>query len=239
MPSPRPGRIIRLVEHLFGGATDDPLADELSGWLAGSSRFEAFAEAHRDKIRKKLRGASDSAARLDVRAELLVARLLVADRTMQLAFEAYGAMRGGPDFTITYRGQRPVNLEVTRPHRPLETADAGPILAKLRQLPPGAPNALLLAVDGPTAASLDVAGAVRSIRARADARDDAFFAARGHETARRFYERFLRLGAVIVLADGTSGEGRAAAWPNPSARIAVPERTLRAVLAALRAPSGS
>ena len=36
------------------------MAQELLEWLAGSARFRAFAEAHRDKIRKKVRGATDA-----------------------------------------------------------------------------------------------------------------------------------------------------------------------------------
>ena len=39
-------------------------------WLAGSARFRAFAEVHRDKIRKKLRGATDAEALRDVRETL-------------------------------------------------------------------------------------------------------------------------------------------------------------------------
>ena len=65
-------------------------------WLAGSPRFRAFAEAHRDKIRKKIRGAADPEALRDVRAELATARLLLADRRIELAFEAYGSGKTGP-----------------------------------------------------------------------------------------------------------------------------------------------
>ena len=64
------------------------MADELAGWLGTSSRFRAFAESHGAKIRKKLRSATDADARLDVRAELRVAHLLLADRRFELAFEA-------------------------------------------------------------------------------------------------------------------------------------------------------
>jgi hypothetical protein len=31
------------------------MVDEVAGWLAGSPRFRGFAEAHHDKIRKKLK----------------------------------------------------------------------------------------------------------------------------------------------------------------------------------------
>ena len=116
--------------------------------MAGSNRFRAFAEANRDKIRKKLRGAADDDARRDVRAELRVAHLLLADRRIELAFEAYGSTKRGPDFTVTFRGERSFNVEVTRPRRAPDAASlGGPLLAKIRQLPPSGPNAVLLAVE--------------------------------------------------------------------------------------------
>src|SRR6266540_4076032 len=90
-----PQQVDRLVQHLFEGVRDEALRDEVAGWLVGSVRFRAFAEAHRDKIRKKLRGAADAGARLDVRAELRCARLLSADRRIGLTFEAYGSGKGG------------------------------------------------------------------------------------------------------------------------------------------------
>ena len=44
----------RLAAYLLADATDGHLAAELGTWLGSSSRFRAFADAHRDKIRKKL-----------------------------------------------------------------------------------------------------------------------------------------------------------------------------------------
>jgi hypothetical protein len=230
-----PGTTVeRLVRDIYHHDPGDPFAVELAAWLVGSLRFRAFAEAHRDKIRKKLRGARDAAAVRDVRAELRTAWLLLADRRIELAFEAYGSGKGGPDFTVTYRGARSFNLEVTRPHR---TPDAGgltaTVLAKLRQLPPSVPNALLVAVEGATEV-LDVDAAARALRARADAKDEAFFETRGFDGSRGFYERYLRLSAVFVTAEDADGDARAALWFNRSARIVMPERPARAALASLR-----
>jgi hypothetical protein len=226
----------RLAHDLFAGTADDSMADELATWLATSSRFRAFAESHLVKIRKKLRTAVDTDARLDVRAELQVAHLLLADRRIELAFEAYGSTKGGPDFTVAFRGERTFNIEVTRLHRAPDLATyGGPLLAKLRQLPPSIPNVVLIAIEDASSVAFDVAGAARALRARADARDDAFFASRGSETARAFYQRYLRLGAVLLFSEGATGDGRATAWINRSARIAVPERALRACLSCLRA----
>ena len=231
-----PSAVERLARYLFDRVPTDPLADEVAGWLAASSRFRAFADANRDKIRKKLRGAADTESRRDVRAELRVAHLLLADRRIELAFEAYGSTKRGPDFTVTFRGDRSFNLEVTRPRRASDAAGVGgPLLAKIRQLPPSVPNAVLLAVESGNAEALDVAAAARSLRDRADAKDESYFATRGFKGTREFYERYLRLGGVLVWSEAAIGDARAATWDNRSARIALPGRAVRACVACLRA----
>ena len=212
------------------------MVEELARWLASSARFRAFAETHRDKIRKKLRGAADPEARRDVRAELQAAHLLLADRRIELAFEAYGSAKVGPDFTVRYRGEGRFNLEVTRLRRePNAAGYGGQLLAKLRQLPPSVPNVVLVAIEGDRAEALDVAGATRSLRAQADRKDETFFVSRGFEGTRGFYERYLRLGAVLVWCEGAVGEARAAMWKNRSARMALPERAARACVVCLQA----
>jgi hypothetical protein len=226
--------IRRLVAHLSGEEPMDGLAEELGGWLASSARFRAFADAHRDKIRKKLRTAVDPDARRDVRAELRAAHLLLADRRIELGFEAHGSRRGGPDFTVGFRGRRAFDLEVTRLRGdPAAATHGGPLLAKLRQLPPSVANVLLIAMDGGRAEALEVAAAVRELRARADARDEDFFRRRGFEGARDFYHRFLRLGAVITWCEDGEAGARVRPWENGSARIPVPAAALRGCLAAL------
>ncbi len=236
MTSPkRPAAVVdRLVDHIFDGATGDALADEMRGWLAGSPRYRSFADAHRDKIRKKVRGTADPESRLDLRAELRVAHLLLANRRIALAFEAYGAQKGGPDFTVTFGGERPFNLEVKRIRRaPPLGGDEWPALTKLRQLPSGVPNAVLLAVDAASAEGLDTDAGARGLRSRADAKDEAFFVSRGFRGTRDFYDRYLRLGAVLVWSERAAADSRAALWINRSARISVPARAARACLAAL------
>lgn len=224
----------RLVSNVTRGTETDDLADELRQWVAASRRFREFVHQHRDKIRKKLRGARDPESRRDVRAELRVANLLLADRRMRVAPETYGSGRAGPDFTVDLQGERPFNLEVTRHRRPATAAIHGPVLTKLRQLPPGAPNALLIATDGAGADTIDVGAAIRRLRVRADAKDEPFFTARGFTGTRAFYDRFLRLGAVFVWSDAAAGDAAASVWINRSARIAVPEPAIRACLACLR-----
>jgi hypothetical protein len=232
-PTTPPPSVERLARFLFDEG-NDALADEVAGWLTASPRFRAFADAHRDKIRKKLRGATEPEARRDVRAELRVAQLLLGDRRTEVAFEAYGSGRPGPDFTVTTRGDR-FNLEVTRLRGNPAGAGFGGLLAKLRQLPPSVSNGVVLAVDGGDATAYDVGAAVRTLLARAEAHDDALFTTRGFAGARGFHDRFARLGAAFVWADGASGEARATLWTNPVARIGFPGRAARAVQAGLRA----
>jgi hypothetical protein len=231
-----PPGIVRLAEQLTDAVlTDVPMRAELAGWMHESGRFRTFAEAHRDKIRKKIRTATDRDALLDVRAELRVARLLLDDRRIGLGFEALGSTAGGPDFAVAFREHPAFHLEVTRVRRdPGDIAGAGPMLGKLRQFPAGAANVLLLALGGGRADAFDTAAAVRELRARADARDDAFFARRGLDSARRFYDRFLRLGAVIAWCDDAHAEARTAVWLNRSARLSPASPALRAVERALQ-----
>lgn len=225
----------RLATELANGRSDS-LAADLERWMIGSRRFRAFVTTHQGKIRKKLRVAADAESRHDVRAELRTAYLLLADRRIELAFEAYGAATGGPDFTVMMRGVSAFNVEVTRMRGAgASKSVSGPILAKLRQLPPSVANVLLVAIDGDDAGAFDVAGDVRALRGRADGKDEAFFTTRGFVGSRGFYERFLRLSAVLVWCDDATGDARAAAWRNPSARTTLQDRAARACLAGLRA----
>ena len=89
---------------LIDRGPDEPSVVELLGWLSGSARFRAFAEAHQDKS-KKLRTATDAEALRDVRAELRVAQLILGDPRFDLSFEAYGSGKRGPDFTVAFRGR--------------------------------------------------------------------------------------------------------------------------------------
>jgi hypothetical protein len=230
-----PRSVSRLARELVDVAVVDSLLPELESWLTGSPRFRAFATANAAKIRKKLRGAPDAEARRDVRFELAVARLLLSDRRVGLEWERYGSGNLGPDFTLTMPGLRPVNLELTRVRRAPEHVEAGvPWIAKLRQLPPGTPNAVVVAIGGSTAMALDIVASVKLIRARADAKDEPFFAARGFAGSRAFYGQFLRLGAVLVWCEDAPGGERATLWRNGSARISVPDAVARACLTCLR-----
>jgi hypothetical protein len=98
------------------------MQSELAHWIEDSPRFRTFITNNQDKVRKKLTTSDDEEHRMDVRAELLVAYLILADRRFEISFEAYGARQLGPDLTVTFRTNQRLNLEVTRLRA---TGDAG------------------------------------------------------------------------------------------------------------------
>jgi hypothetical protein len=226
----------RVTDSITSGVAPDALRDQLARWAATAPAYRAYLERYRDKVRKKLRGAATDDAREDLRAELLFARLVLADRRFALDFEAHGAQRPGPDFTATFRRAAAFEIEVTRLRgTPTTAALVSTIAAKLRQLRPSTANVLVVSCDAPDASQIALDASARALRRRADAWDEDFFATRGLASRRAFYDRFLRLGAAIAWCPDAAGASRVSAWINPSARIPAPVPALRAVLDALRA----
>ncbi len=213
------------------------LQSELGRWLEQSPRFSDFVKRHQDKVRKKLTVSADEQTRLDVRAELLVAYLLLADRRFELAFEAYGARQRGPDLSVMFRANQRFNLEVTRLRAVSDASDArlaNVIAGKLRQLPEGLANALLIAAAGFAPAEETLAAAARLLRQHADARDDEFFARRGFTSAREFHAQWLRLGTLYVL-DETTAPRTLAFWLNREATHQLPPEAQAALTVCLTA----
>ena len=155
--------LVRYLAHLCRPS----LQLELGNWLEDNPRFRSFIADHQDKVRKKL-STSDEQARLDVRAELLVAYLVLGDRRFQVKFEAYGARQRGPDLSVTFRETQRFNLEVTR-LRATENTDtdarlANTISGKLRQLPADVPNCLIITTNHLAFDEDSLAGAMRLIK---------------------------------------------------------------------------
>ena len=91
------------------------LSGTLLQWMEASSRFTAFVELYRDKIRKKIRVTREPESLLDLRGELEVAYCLLKDRRLTVIYEPFAsAKRRGPDFTVTYRANLIFNIEVAR-----------------------------------------------------------------------------------------------------------------------------
>jgi hypothetical protein len=231
-PGPHSERSVRLVAELAGAGAPGGLAAELLACVDGSAPMRRFVEANATKIRRKLREARDVETQRDLRAELLAAARLLADRRIEIAYEASGTGRAGPDFSVSFRGVIRCNVEVTRRRGAADAAAIGDVvLAKLRQLPPSIPNVLVVAVEqAPREHELNAA--LVSLRAHVDARDAATLARAGAADPRAFYDRFLRLAAVIAWAETAPPGARAVAWVNPSARIPLDRAAGNAIRAA-------
>ena len=218
-----------LVRQIAEGCQPS-LQSELGAWIQSGPRFADFVAAHRDKIRKKFATAGDREVRLDVRAELLVAHLVLGDRRFDVAFEAAGAPRGGPDLSLRYRTNQSINLEVTRLRSSADPSTLASVVAtKVRQLTSGVPNGLTV-VGQQLGITEDVlADAVKHVKTRAEARDDPFFARRGLRDARDFYTHFLRLSSVFVLDESSASVHLA----NRQTRHPIPDEALGRLCACL------
>jgi hypothetical protein len=191
------------------------LLSELGRWIEASPRFAAFVAANQDKIRKKLSNADGAEGRLDVRAELLVAHLLLADRRFEVAFETYGARQPGPDLSVTYRTNQRFNLEVTRMRAAPDVTRLGNVIAgKVRQLPVELPNALVIVGHDLAITDTRLAESARLLKAHIDTRDDAFFERGGFGDARTFLNHYLRLSGVVVLDNARA----TVVWANREAK---------------------
>lgn len=247
---PSPPRTVRWTKktddlvHYVAGRASPALQTELGGWLHDRPRFASFVTTHQDKVRKKLTSAEDDQGRRDVRAELLIAYLILADRRFELAFEAYGARRLGPDLTATYRANQRLNLEVTRLRATADAAEeamtgggiarlANVVAGKLRQLPNDTANALVIVTHALPLDEEALNAAARLLKQRSDARDDEFFARRGLKTARDFYARYLQMSGVFVLDEGATPR-QVAWWANREARHPPGRELLAALHASLR-----
>jgi hypothetical protein len=197
-----------LLDDIFG--TQHPeLRAEFEGWLRDSRRFKAFAEAHRAKIRAKLRNAPADGGILDVRAELHTAATLLREPSFSLEYEKYLALKQrGPDFTVTFKTHTPFNVEVRR-YRPRDSADPSGEIPKLAavirdksgQMPPSIVNILWLIPETPlTDADLTAASALLREKANQSGGSD-------------FLKQYARLSGIVLRQPTTL-----TLWFNPLAR---------------------
>src|SRR5436309_599776 len=92
-----------LLLTIFGNARV-PLAEQFAQWVQEAPRFRTFVETYQDKIRKKVRGITDTEGYHDLQAELSVAYFLTLERRFLVEYEKYGlGKQRGPDFSVTYK----------------------------------------------------------------------------------------------------------------------------------------
>lgn len=195
---------------------------EFEGWLRGSRRFRDFAHEYRNKIRAKLNNAKHAGGLDDLRAELQAAALLFGEQRFEVEYERYAAAKQrGPDFTVTFKGHIPFNVEVRRlPADPSRLPAV--ICEKVRQLPSSIINLLWLAGGEATTASVDAAGS--SLRQKAEGSEDIYFETQGFRNAAEFLKSYRHLsGIVLHSANGIL------IWLNPLARHTAPSDLVAAI----------
>ena len=116
--------MIALDEFLPQLLADDPygLTPAFRQWLTASRRFRTFAESYQTKIRAKLRTAGDEEALQDLLFELTIARWLLQEKRLQVAYEPQPVRTApGPDFTVTFTTKTIFHVEVKRIRPPTPT----------------------------------------------------------------------------------------------------------------------
>ena len=223
-----------LIAYLFEGQPH-LLSSELYRWMEASSRFTAFVETYRDKIRKKLRVAREPETILDLRGELEVAYCLLNDRRLAVAYEPYAStQRRGPDFAVTYRVNLVFNIEVAR----LRVEESGGngidlprkeerilriLLYKLGQMQPGKANLLVIHTRQELAGLIDLEGLMQNVKARVEKRDTTFYEMSRYLNPAAFYKDFLHLSGILLWTTP------AQFWINKQARPSLDEKVLRLV----------
>jgi hypothetical protein len=200
--------------------------------MEASSRFSAFVETYRDKIRKKIRLTREPESALDLRGELEVAYCLLSDRRLAVAYEPYAsAKRRGPDFAVTYRANLVFNIEVARMR--MEESDLPRkeerflriLLYKLGQMQPGMPNLLVIHTRKELARSINLGRLMQEIKTRVEGKDPSFYDISHYTSPAAFYKDFLRLSGILLWA----APPEAQLWVNKQARPALAAEVLRLV----------
>jgi hypothetical protein len=205
--------------------------------MEDSSRFIAFVEIYRDKIRKKIRVIREPESILDLRGELEVACGLLGDRRLEVEYEPYASeKRRGPDYAVTYRKNLVFNVEVARLRLDVSGVP-GPdsrrwqdrilriLLYKLGQMQPGMSNLLVIHVQEDLARSIDLAALMQGLKTRVEGRDPAFYELSRYESPAAFYKDFLHLSAILLWT------AEAQLWVNKQARPPLTTDVLRLVSA--------
>lgn len=209
-----------VIEALFENKRH-ALYPTVSAWVIGDRRYRAFAERYHGKIRRKLRSAPDAAALADLQFELEIGRCLVQEARFEVEYEAYEARQGGPDYSVAFRVNTRFNVEVRR-IRARETGDervrklVETLTDKAKQMPPSVSNVLVMS-DG-SAPGDDLAAAGTLLRGLAERKVEAYFEARGYNSAADFLKQYRQMSAVAFLA----GE-QSLLWHNPLAKYPLPK----------------
>lgn len=121
----------QLIHYISGGRQWRALFC-LPLWFNKCPRFRSFTYRHRNKIRRKLRGAESEDVLFDVRAELHFAYLMLLDEHFEVEYEKYGTGENrSPDFTVVFQCEIAFNAEVKRIREAEMTTRFEKLLAKI------------------------------------------------------------------------------------------------------------
>ena len=206
------------------------LSPSVGAWLTESKRFQVFAEANRDKIRKKLRDTRDREAMRDLGCELEAAYWLTQDRRLTVEYEKCEGRTTCPDFKVTYTTSYTFGVEVTRvrtgtgqpPPDGGETRLIERVADKLRQMQVGMMNVLWVVMDE-AGAGVDLTLAMAGLRQRAERGDPLVIGRHDLADTSDFFKYYFRLSGVVLRAARDGEPSRLLAlWANPQAKHPLP-----------------
>jgi hypothetical protein len=221
-----------LIAYVFEGQPHQ-LSGALMRWMEVSSRFAAFVETYRDKIRKKIRVTREPESVLDLLGELEVAYCLLNDHRLAVAYEPYASeKKRSPDFAVTYRVNLTFTIEVARIHVEDSAVDGidfprteerilRVLLNKMGQMQAGMANLLVIHTREELAQAIDLDRLMQEVKTRAEGKDPSFFASSRYTGPTAFYKDFLRLSGILLWAPGGQ------LWVNRQVRQRLPEKVLR------------
>ena len=220
-----------LLISLFGDI-GHPLATRCAERLLTTPRFRTFLETYRGKIHKKFRTLEGPGSWQDLWLELWTAARLLADKRFAVAYETFAAQKvRGPDLTATFRTHVVCHIEIKHVRAELSTTKWAEVLCdKLRQLPAGASNVLLVGTGAQIVEACTAEAALRDLGQRAQRGEDVFFQRYGLAGARAYARDVVRLSGVLRVAEwDLASAAQCGLWRNPAARHALPPDLARAL----------
>lgn len=228
-----------LLMYLFDGQPH-LLAEPMETWLSSSRRFAAFADAFRDKIRKKLRVTRNPETLHDLLLELETAYLLLQERNLSLVYEPEQASAGrSPDFAVSYTTSLTFMVEVTRLRGAASTESSLPspaelerladaICSKLGQLLPQRSNVLVVGVEALHLTQSDLQAMMLRVQQRAEQNNAGFWERYGFRDRADFFRYYQRLSEILVR-ESPPGKDQPAVWINPQAKHPLPSKVRSAL----------
>ena len=236
---PKRSQTQELLNAIFDDL-DQPIARQVAGWLAESSRFREFALRYQQKMRRKVRLSQDDETRRDLICEFAIAYHLLQERRFAVVYEAGGTgKQREPDFTVSEGANIHFGVEVRRmrgappPQPDLASQDRqrrllNIICDKLTQMPNSGSNVLVIVQDEHGVDEANILASTRELKRHAEQKDEAFFQQRKLGSTREFFTYWPRLSAILMLSSPLAVP-QGIIWLNKETRHPLPSSTLAAL----------